>query len=344
VVAVYDGATVAVVVPAYNEQGHVGAVIETMPAYVDRVYVVEDGSTDDTWTEIQAVTEQENDRFRESDERYTGLFDRRVVPIRHERNRGVGGAIKTGYLAARRDGFDVTAVMGADGQMEPEHLADIVAPIATGHADYAKGNRLIESAHHEDMPTVRYVGNWLLTLLTKIASGYWSIGDPQNGYTAISLEALHAIDLEEMYEYYGYCNDLLVRLNVAEMTVVDVPRPTTYADEDSHIEYAEYIPKVSAMLARNFLWRLRAKYLDGVPHPIPLLYGLGALLSMASVTSALTSGDVTTFGLGLVAGTVPVLGAMAWDRAHERSLDGRVSGEPDAEHGAPPAPERVPTD
>ncbi|MFC6755532.1 glycosyltransferase family 2 protein [Halomicroarcula sp. GCM10025894] len=242
----YDGATVAVVVPAYNESGLVGGVIETVPDYVDRVYVVEDGSTDDTWDEIRVTARRIN-----AEATSEGAFDRRVVPIRHEENRGVGGAIKTGYLAARDDRIDVTAVMGGDAQMRPELLAGVIDPIVADEADYVKGNRLLNADHREGMPRFRYVGNRILTWLTRIASGYWTIGDPQNGYTAISLHALETAGIEEMYEYYGYCNDLLVRCNVAGLRVMDIPRPANYGEEESHIDYRSYVPKVSVMLFRG---------------------------------------------------------------------------------------------
>nr|WP_081638778.1 glycosyltransferase family 2 protein [Salinarchaeum sp. Harcht-Bsk1] len=183
-------------------------------------------------------------------------FRRRVVPIRHEENRGVGGAIKTGYQRARADRIDVTVVMGGDGQMDPDWMADLIEPVVDGRAEYAKANRLILDEHHETMPRHRFVGNHTLTILTKIATGYWSVGDPQHGYTAISLEALETAGVDDMYEFFGYCNDLLIRLSAENLRVADVPCPLTYADEESHITYSTYVPRVSGMLLRSFLRRL----------------------------------------------------------------------------------------
>ena len=193
----YNGNTVGVVVPAYNEQGFVGEVIDTVPDFVDRVYVVDDRSTDDTWQEIRdhaeaanrAASTPEAPRASEIEPKLAdgGLAtSERVIPIRHETNRGVGAAIKTGYRHAREDGMDVTGVMAGDGQMDPDLLAGLVDPIVENGADYAKGNRLLDSEFREDMPRFRLVGNWMLSFLTKISSGYWNTGDPQNGYTAIS--------------------------------------------------------------------------------------------------------------------------------------------------------------
>jgi len=334
----YEGAAVAVVVPAYNESGLVGRVIETIPDYVDRVYVVEDGSTDDTWAEIRAAAERVNAASAPG-----GTFDRRVVPIRHEQNRGVGGAIKTGYLAARDDDIEVTAVMGGDAQMRPELLAGVIDPVVAGEADYVKGNRLLDADHREGMPRFRYVGNRILTWLTRIASGYWSIGDPQNGYTAISLHALETAGIEEMYEYYGYCNDLLVRCNVAGLRVMDVPRPANYGDEESHIDYRSYIPKVSVMLFRGFCRRLWRKHVRDGPHPMVGLYTASASAGLYGALRALRredDGAGQTLVVLLVAGLC-LVAALLLDRTHDAALGRRrerLQRPEPAEQESPPAP------
>lgn len=268
----YADSSVGVVVPAYNEEDHVADVLSTMPSFVDRVYVIDDCSTDNTWTVIQRTVEELGNG---STQKNNLSSDSVVVPIRHRENRGVGGAIKTGYLRALEEGIDVVAVMGGDDQMDPSYLDAIVEPIAEGRADYAKGNRLLLSETRRTVPGFRTFGNVLLSSLTKIASGYWDIGDSQNGYAAISREALETIDIEELYEFYGYCNDLLVRLNVAEMVVVDVPVPIRYEDETSTIEYRTYVPRVSSMLFRNFLWRLKQRYVVRDFNPVVLQYALG---------------------------------------------------------------------
>ncbi|WP_336003503.1 glycosyltransferase family 2 protein [Halorientalis halophila] len=296
----YRNHTVAVVVPAYNESGLVGDVIRTVPDYVDRVYVVDDGSTDDTWTEITAAAAAVNEATAPAATDGAARFDQRVVPIQHDQNRGVGGAIKTGYQRARADAIDVTAVMGGDGQMRPEGLAAVLDPIVEGRADYAKGNRLHVPETVQEMPRLRLLGNRVLTLLTKVASGYWGIGDPQNGYTAISLSALERVDIDGMYEFYGYCNDLLVACNREGLRVADVPREATYADEESHISLSTYVPRVSAMLLTNFLVRLREQYLRGPFHPTWLAYGTGLVTGLAGVGLALAEavgGDGTRRGV-----------------------------------------------
>jgi len=280
----YEGCLVGVVVPAYNEEGLVGDVIRTMPTYVDRIYVVDDASTDGTYAEIEQASKHVN-RTRDTE---TDWWSRTVVPLRHETNRGVGGAIKTGYKQAVQDGVAVTAVMGGDGQMPPEHLSKILQPIVDGRAGYAKGNRLIDAGSRDEMPRFRYLGNVILSYLTKIASGYWGVSDPQNGFTAISTEALDRIDLDDLYEDYGYCNELLVRLNVANVRVAEVPHPPIYGGEESHIRYSMYIPSVSMMLLRSFIWRLWKLSTNGV-HPVTLSYTTAGVLFASGITALVRS-------------------------------------------------------
>ncbi|QCJ46691.1 glycosyltransferase family 2 protein [Haloprofundus sp. MHR1] len=357
----YRDSRIGVVVPAYNEEGLVGEVIDTMPAFVDRVYVVDDRSTDGTWDEIRRHAERANAahgsgrlvetdggtaRLRRPDdsaaaddtdahERESGseaaesssAFDERVVPIRLEENRGVGGAIKTGYERALADGIDVVAVMNGDGQMDPDKLDRLVDPVVSGEADYAKGNRLRYREYREGMSAWRSFGNWLLTLLTKAASGYWKTMDPQNGYTAISREALETIDYQELYERYGFCNDVLVKLNAHGLRVADVAIPAVYGDEESTIEYKTFVPRLSALLARDFLWRLRVKYLTVDFHPLAGLYLFGAAIAGAGVLDSLKGAvsDESDGSGGVLAsiGIVSVLLAMVFDMQENEELEVR---------------------
>ncbi|MFW6385111.1 MAG: glycosyltransferase family 2 protein [Halodesulfurarchaeum sp.] len=321
--------TVGVVIPAYNEAGKVGNVIEGIPSFVDRAYVIDDGSTDSTWAEIRAHAEARN-------ESHDGRFEDLVVPIEHETNRGVGGAIKTGYLRAREEQIDATAVLGGDDQMDGMELPKYLDPIADGVADYVKGNRFDRPEHWATMPRFRLVGNVILSYLTKIASGYWETMDSQNGYTAISLRALEEADIEGMYEYYGYCNDLLVRLNAANIRVADVPRSSDYAYAegwDSHIDYKEYIPRVSVMLLRGFLWRLRRKYLLSSFDPLAVFYVLGmAILAVAPIGllhSLLrpSKDGPGTWLLGIVSGAVIFLHGASLDREDNSHLEVRIEPE-----------------
>jgi glycosyltransferase involved in cell wall biosynthesis len=272
----YRKQNVAVVVPAYNEAANVGTVVETMPDYVDRLFVVDDASTDATWAAVRAGARADRDS-RSTDTPSTSLATDggaatarteareewgRTVAIRHDRQRGAGGAIKTGYLAALASEADAVATMDGDGQMDPSHLARLLDVLVDTPATYAKGTRLSREEHRETMPTFRLFGNTLLTYLTKFASGYWDVADPQNGFTAISRRALEAIDVEDLYEYYGYCNQLLARLNVQGFEVTDVEIPAVYGDEESDISYHRYVRRVGPMLFRVWCWRLYATYLN----------------------------------------------------------------------------------
>ncbi len=324
----YRDMTVAVVVPAYNEEGFVGDVIADLPGFVDRAYVIDDGSTDGTWAEIQEHSEARN-------RSHDGHFGELVVPIRHEENRGVGGAIKTGYQHAVAEEIDATAVLGGDDQMDPAVLTQYLDPIADGVAEYTKGNRFSRPEDWVEMPRFRLLGNVILSYLTKIASGYWKTMDSQNGYTAISLAALERTDIDGMYEYYGYCNDLLVRLNAADVRVADVQRSSEYAYTEgwkSHIDYTEYIPRVSGMLFRSFLWRLRRKYLMTGYSPIAPLYVLGILSSSISVLGLLKSlldrdGESGTWMLSATVGTLTLLLATVLDHEDNDDLQTQVGSD-----------------
>ena len=312
----YRHHTVAVVLPAYNEAGHVGDVIASLPSFVDRIYVVDDASTDGTWDEIREQAAALNDES-------AGEGDRdRVVPLRHDVNRGAGGALKTGYRRALADGLELVATMDADGQMDPDELDRLLDPLVEGRADYAKGDRLSRPADRGSMPRFRLVGNAVLTLLTRIASGYWRTSDPQNGYTAITREALAAVDVEELFEYYGYCNEMLVRLNAAGLCVADVPMSANYGDEESHITLTAYVPKVAFILLRGFLWRYRRKYLaDGV-HPVGAYCVAGAVAGLLGVLSILLGvGSVALWAALLALAVGELATAMSLDRTESRPLE-----------------------
>jgi glycosyltransferase involved in cell wall biosynthesis len=246
----YKSKKVAVVVPAYNEQAHISDTLAGIPPYVDAVYVVDDGSTDLT-ADLA---------------RMWCAHDPRVRLLRHERNRGVGRAIMTGYGRCLDDGIDIAAVMAGDNQMEPEWLPAVLEPVAVGEADYAKGTRQTSRVHLRGMSPWRRFGNVTLRWLTVLASGNTSVTDPQHGYAAISRAALEGLDLDAVYGYYGYCNDLIVRLSAQKRRIIEVPMPSMYHDEVSKIRYHKYIPKVSLLLLRLLFWRITGRLLSPREH------------------------------------------------------------------------------
>jgi glycosyltransferase involved in cell wall biosynthesis len=263
-----DGKRVAVVVPAYNEAGLLPETLAGIPDFVDCVYVVDDASTDATAEQARAA----------------GESDPRVVLVSHDRNRGVGAAIVSGYKRAIEARIDVTCVMAADNQMDPAELPGLVEPVAAGEVDYTKANRLFSGQAWELIPHSRYLGNAVLSLLTKIASGYWHIADSQAGYTAITLPVLESLDLDRVYPRYGFPNDLLVHLNVWNARVRDVPsRPIYNVGEKSGIRLHHVVPRISWLLLRAFFWRMKEKYVIRDFHPLVFFYGLGMLLFFAGL-------------------------------------------------------------
>ena len=225
----YKRKTIAVVIPAYNEEQLITKTIETLPEFIDHVIVVNDNSKDST---------------RECVEKIMKESSMKIELINHETNKGVGASIISGYKRAIALDLDIAVVMAGDAQMEPNDLPKILDPVAEGKVDYAKGNRLFNREVLDSMPKFRFFGNALLSLLTKIASGYWHIADSQSGYTAISTKILRRLNLEKIYPRYGYCNDLLVKLNVTNAVATDVYITPIYGEEKSVIRICSYMLKV----------------------------------------------------------------------------------------------------
>jgi len=310
----YRDSTIGVVVPAYNEEGYVRKVVETMPDFVDRVYLVDDCSTDGTLAEIESAVAE-----KRADDPVDGAFDERWVLIHHEVNRGVGGAITTGYERALEDRVDATAVLAGDAQFNPDILDHVLDPVVSGDVAYAKGSRFLRD-DWDAMPRFRVLGNAILTPLTQLASGYRGLTDPQNGYTAISLEALEAVPLETLYEDFGFANDLLVKLNVAGLPIADVERPAAYGYQNwkSHIDYKRFIPRLSALLLRDFVWRLNRRYLVPEFDPVVAEYYGGvatALVGLLGLVAGRRRGDRPSTGPVLFAlGALALVHAVLTDR------------------------------
>lgn len=270
-VPLYRETRIGVVVPAFNEELLIGETLSGIPDFVANIYVVNDCSTD---------------RTREIVDYYASQ-DKSVVPIHHETNMGVGAAIVSGYRRALEDGMQIVAVMAGDNQMDPAFLHHLLDPIINGRCDYTMGNRLINPLFRKSMSPWRFSGNVILTLLTKIASGYWQMVDPQNGYTAISGRALERVDLDNVYPRYGYCNDLLVSLNILGFRIMNVPHPARYGLEKSKIRYHTYILRVSKLLIKDFLRRLEMKYVVLSFHPLVFFFFLGVGLTVLGFVGGL---------------------------------------------------------
>jgi len=282
---------IAVVIPAYNEEKLITKVIETIPDYVDHLIVVDDMSSDNTPTIIKNLAKINN----------------KLICISHKQNQGVGSAIATGYKWARYNKIDVTAVMAADFQMDPLDLPRILEPVCNNECDYTKGNRLFRGESWGMIPRYRYIGNSFLSLFTKIASGYWHIADSQSGYTAISLQALKAIDLDSIYPRYGMPNDLLIKLNIANFRVRDISiRPVYNVGEVSGIKVKKVVFTIPWILFKGFWGRMIEKYVIRDFHPLIFFYILGLLFFI--LTLLLTARAL--FYLG-VDGRLPPINTLA---------------------------------
>lgn len=288
----YKDRTVCVVIPAYNEEILIRRVIETMPEFVDRIVIVDDKSSDKT---AEVVRE------------YIAKQGSRIVLIVHEENKGVGAAIATGYKWAKENKIFATVVMAGDAQMDPEDLPALLEPVVNGEIDYSKGNRLFTGNAWNIIPKVRYLGNSFLSLLTKIASGYWHIADSQTGYTVINLKALELIDIDKIYKRYGMPNDLLVKLNIYNLKVRDVPiKPIYNIGEDSGIKIHAVVPKLSWLLLKCFLYRIKEKYIIRDFHPLIFFYAFGFLFDIATVILF-----VRLFYMWFTQGHIPPINALA---------------------------------
>ncbi len=264
----YQDKTVCVVVPAHNEASQIEMVIQTMPQYVDEIIVVDDASTDNTVEHIR---------------RFLG-DNSKITLITHQKNKGVGGAISSGYKSALGKNYDVTAVMAGDGQMDPDDLEMIIQPVVNDEADYAKGNRLFYGDAWKMIPHHRYLGNSLLSLLTKIASGYWHIADSQSGFTAISIRALQRIELDKVYNDFGMPNDLLIKLNMHDFRVKDVHvKPCYNVGERSEIRFGRLIPRIIWLLVKGFWQRLFFKYIIKDFHPLVFFYLFGSIFGILTI-------------------------------------------------------------
>ncbi len=264
----YKNKKICVVVPAHNEEMQIARVVQTMPDFIDQIVVVNDCSRDKTAQVVENLQKSHPS----------------VLLINHEKNQGVGGAIATGYKWARDNNMDVAVVMAGDGQMHPDDLPAILNPVVNDEVDYSKGNRLFTGEAYKTIPKVRYYGNSILSLLTKIASGYWHVADSQTGYTAINNKALNLIDWDRMYKRYGQPNDLLVKLNIYDLKVRDVPvKPLYNIGEVSGIKIRKVIFTISWLLFNLFLWRMKEKYIIRNFHPLVFFYFLGGVFFVATV-------------------------------------------------------------
>jgi glycosyltransferase involved in cell wall biosynthesis len=266
---VYRDLRVAVVVPAHNEERLIGTVITTAPELVDHIIIVDDASSDATSDVAKAAA------------------DARTEVHRLPENQGVGGAIVAGHKRALELGCDVSVVMAGDAQMDPRFLPSLIDPIADGEAQFTKANRFYGEGSFAGMPRHRVIGNVGMSFLTKAASGYWNLFDPQNGYTAIHRHALERLQLDRLSRRYEFENDLLIKLNVLRVPARDVPIPAVYGAEVSGLRVSKVAPRLLRLLFRGFWHRMWWKYVLQSFSAVALMFFTGLFLVTVGLAFAI---------------------------------------------------------
>jgi dolichol-phosphate mannosyltransferase len=308
---------VGVVIPAYQVETHLAKTVGRIPEFVDHIVIVDDASTDGTVTvaaQLAATSE-------------------RISVLRHEDNRGVGGAVKTGFHYLLDQGCQILVKLDGDGQMEPTEIDRLVNPLTAGWTDYAKGNRLSSRADVGSMPIVRLAGSIALTFLTKLSSGYWQMMDPQNGFVAITRDALTRINMDDIDDRYFFENSMLIALNTTMARCMDVRMAASYGDENSSLRIWRTIFGFPPRLLGGFVRRMFRRYVVLDFSPIFPLFGVGVALLLAgscwggyhwwlgTETGKIAStGTVMLAVLPLFAGLQMLLQALVLDIENGRAL------------------------
>jgi glycosyltransferase involved in cell wall biosynthesis len=257
---------IAVVIPSYKVTRHVLDVIARIGSECSRIYVVDDACPDGSGRHVEEH-----------------CSDPRVRVIFHEKNKGVGGAVITGYRAAIEEDLDIVVKIDGDGQMDPALLPDFVDPIISGEADYTKGNRFYDLEEIHSMPKIRLVGNAMLSFMAKFSSGYWDLFDPTNGYTAVHVNVLRRLPLQKLSERYFFETDILFRLNILRAVVIDVPMDASYGDEVSNLKISRVAGEFMVKHLRNACKRIAYNYYLRDMSLASLELPLGAILVLFAV-------------------------------------------------------------
>jgi glycosyltransferase involved in cell wall biosynthesis len=280
----YKDRRIAVVIPAFNVARHIADVVKAVPDFVDVVIVVEDAATDETAKVVR------------------GLEDPRLTVVHHTVNQGVGSAMTTGFRTAFDRGVDIVVKMDGDGQMDPQFLPALLDPIVLDGYAYTKGNRFLWEDQLSQMPTLRLVGSFGLTFLSKLASGYWHVFDPVNGYFAIEMEVLRKLPLHRIARRYFFENDMLIHLNVFRARVKDVAIPARYGDEQSSMGITQVLLTFPWFLFKGFWYRVYQRHVLREFSAVAMFWVLGSLLlawgtgfgALTWIRSLLTNRAATT--------------------------------------------------
>ena len=298
------------VIPAYRVTNQIASVLKGIPSYVDQIFVVDDACPDG------------------SGKHAAKSKDKRVKILTHEKNLGVGGAVKTGYKAALKSGADVIVKLDGDGQMDPSLISELVAPIVEGKADYSKGNRFDTLEGLKEMPKIRIFGNAVLSFMAKISTGYWGITDPTNGFTAIHKTSLSGLQLSKISNDFFFESDMLFRLSVGRAVVLDLSMPARYGEEKSNLRIWKTLRDFPYKHFRNFTKRIFYSYylreLNIASIELPagislfafgVFFGLTRWAEAASLGTPATAGTVMLSAVPLILGFQLILAFLAYDIA-----------------------------
>ena len=306
----HNSLIIAVVIPTYKAGKHLRQVIDGLPSIVDHVIVVDDKCPQNSGNIAREM----------------GVKDDRIVVVSHKINQGVGGAVVSGYKKALELNCDIIIKMDADDQMDPDYIPDLIKPVAEGLAGYAKGNRFVDFAALRAMPKFRLIGNSALSFLVKACSGYWNMMDPTNGYTAISRSTLEKINLDKLSKRYFFETDMLIRLNIQNTVVKDVPIPARYGEEESSLSIRSTMSRFPVLLLKGLTKRFILKYLIydfnmasvytlvGMPLLLwGLFYGLYKWIENTLNHVATPTGTIMLSVLPLILGTQFIIAAINID-------------------------------
>lgn len=291
----YKNFRISALVPAYNEEKLISKTIEGMPSFVDHIIVVDDCSKDGTAAILQKIR------------------NKKVELIKHEKNVGLGGAIKSAVIKANELGTDIGVVMAGDNQMDPLYLPSLLDPICEEGYDFTKQNRFYSTDGFTNMPRLRVFGSLVLAFMTRIASGYWHIIDPQNGYVAYGPRVLKELNFKKIASGYALENDVLINLNILGMRIKEVPGKIIYADEKSTMKLWKIVPYFTVFLFTGFFRRIFRKYVLRGFHPIAifmffgyLLFGGGLIFGLYEWHKSTLAGTPATTGTVMLA-VLPLL-------------------------------------
>jgi glycosyltransferase involved in cell wall biosynthesis len=312
----YRGLKIAVLVPCYNEETLAAKTIDTVPEFVDKIVAINDGSVDDTLKVLRQL-EKHNKRL--------DVLDNGV-------NEGLGKSLLNAFEFLQDTDIDAMGIMAGDAQMDPEYLSKLLDVLVDEDIDVAKANRFSQFHSVESMPSYRRIGNIVVSILTKFATGYYKLFDSLNGYVVYRKSIIDKIPKDIIGHRYEYENTMLVALSIVGAKIHDVPVPAVYGEETSTINLFGTTFKTLKVLNKGFWKRIYYKYVLYSFHPIALFLFSGLFASIIGLAWAIfilyakifqnispSTGTVMLVVLPLILGFQLILTAIIMDVNYEDS-------------------------